>query len=69
MHYKILVANVNEMRRRWLARQKERNAKAYLITPTNSLTFQKTEECYAVKHNFTSFAGNIYHIIDTNNQK
>ena len=31
-------------------------SKAYLISPTNSLTFLKTEECIAIKHNFTSFA-------------
>ena len=31
--------------------------KAYLIYPTNSLTFPKTEKCSAVKQNFTSFAG------------
>ena len=32
-------------------------AKAYFITPTNSLTFPKPEECSAVKQNFTSFMG------------
>ena len=32
-------------------------AKAYLISPTNSLTFPKTEECGAVNQNFVSFTG------------
>ena len=32
-------------------------AKAYLISPTNSLTFPKTEECSAVIQNFKSDMG------------
>ena len=32
-------------------------SKVYIISPTNSLTFPKTEECSAVKHYFTSFMG------------
>ena len=35
--------------------------KAYIISPTNSLTFLKTEECRAIKQNFTSFMGVYYH--------
>ena len=31
--------------------------KGILISPTNSLTFPKIEECSTVKRNFTSFAG------------
>ena len=31
--------------------------KAYLISPTNSLTFPETEGCRAVKQNLASFTG------------
>ena len=33
------------------------NPKAYLICPTNSLTFPKTEDCSAKEQNFASFTG------------
>ena len=34
-----------------------RESKAYLITPTNLLTFSKTVECSAVKQYFMGFSG------------
>ena len=34
-----------------------RVTKAYLNSPTSSLNFSKTDDCSAVKQNFTSFTG------------
>ena len=40
----------------------------YLTSPTNSLTFPKTEDCSTMKQNFISFTGKFCHIwFDCNN--
>ena len=48
---------------------KVHKAKAYLISPTNSLTFSKTEDCSAVKQCFTNCKGEflLFKIKNSNN--